>query len=165
MQAVELSTLLPLDIKKFSLCTVKLQFFVRYPFSYFWLETGSYEGIFVLSRASKQNYIEIWGPQNKNKFSSSIKFRTFNFSKVRKYEIKYRTEICDFTQGKQVHHQHEHCYTRPSNISLSLSLSLSLLRTHSHSLSLSLPLFLINLMLVWPSCTFSGEIIIARKCS
>ena len=32
---------------------VKLQIFVRYPFSYFWLETGSYELIFVLSKASK----------------------------------------------------------------------------------------------------------------
>ena len=32
--------------------------FVRYPFSYFWLETGSYELIFVHSRASKQSYIE-----------------------------------------------------------------------------------------------------------
>ena len=53
--------------------TVKLQIFVRYPFSYFWLETGSYELIFALSRASKQNYIEIRGPQNKNKFSSGIK--------------------------------------------------------------------------------------------
>ena len=63
-------------------CTVKLQIFVRYPFSYFWLETGSYELIFVLSRASKQNYIEIRWPQDKNKFSSGIKFRTF--SKVRK---------------------------------------------------------------------------------
>ena len=57
--------------------TVKLQIFVRYPFSYFWLETGSYELIFVLSRASKQNYIEIRWPQDKNKFSSGIKFRTF----------------------------------------------------------------------------------------
>ena len=38
---------------------VKLQIFVRYPFSYFWLETGSYELTFVLSRATKQNYIEI----------------------------------------------------------------------------------------------------------
>ena len=32
--------------------TVKLQIFVRYPFSYFWLETGSHELIFVLSTAS-----------------------------------------------------------------------------------------------------------------
>ena len=57
--------------------TVKLQMSVRYPFSYFCLETGSYELIFVLSRASKQNYIEIRWPQDKNKFSSDIKFRTF----------------------------------------------------------------------------------------
>ena len=57
--------------------TVKLQIFVRYPFSYFWLETGSYELIFVLSRASKQKYIEIRWPQDKDKFSSGIKFRTF----------------------------------------------------------------------------------------
>ena len=57
--------------------TVKLQIFVRYPFSYFGLETGSYELIFVLLRDSKQNYIEIRWPQDKNKFSSGIKFRTF----------------------------------------------------------------------------------------
>ena len=57
--------------------TVKLQIFVRYSFSYFRLETGSYELIFVLSRASKQNYIEIRWPQDKNKFSSGIKFRIF----------------------------------------------------------------------------------------
>ena len=63
---------------------VKLQIFVRYPFSYFWLETGSYELIFVLSRALKQNYIEIRWPQDKNKFSSGIKFRTvFKSTKVR----------------------------------------------------------------------------------
>ena len=65
------------------------------PFSYFWLETGSYELIFVCLRVSKQNYIEIRWPQDKNKFSSGIKFALF--SKVRKYEIKYRTKICDFT--------------------------------------------------------------------
>ena len=60
------------------LITVKLQIFVvRYPFSYFWLETGSYKLIFVLSTASKQNYIEIRWPRDKHKFSSGIKFRTF----------------------------------------------------------------------------------------
>ena len=75
--------------------TVKLQIFVRYPFSYFWLETGSYKLIFVLLRASQQNHIEIRGSQNKKKFSYSIKFSTF--SKYEKYEIKYRTKICDFT--------------------------------------------------------------------
>ena len=48
-----------------------------YPFSYFWLETGSYKLTFVLSRASKQNYIDIRWRQDKNKFSSGIKFRTF----------------------------------------------------------------------------------------
>ena len=53
--------------------TVKLSTFVRYPFSYFWLETGSYELIFVLSRASKQNYIENQWPQDKITFSSGIK--------------------------------------------------------------------------------------------
>ena len=57
--------------------TVKLQIFIRYPFSYFRLETGSYKLNFVLSRASKQNYIEIRWPRDKNKFSSGIKFRTF----------------------------------------------------------------------------------------
>ena len=57
--------------------TVKLQIFVRYLFSYFWLETGSYELFFVLSRVLKQNYIEIRWPQENNKFSSGIKFRTF----------------------------------------------------------------------------------------
>ena len=75
--------------------TVKLQIFVRYPFSYFWLETGSYELIFVLSRASKQNYIEIRWPQDKINFHPVLNFTLL--SKVRKYEIKYRTKICDFT--------------------------------------------------------------------
>ena len=73
------------------------QIFVRYPFTYFWLETGSYKLIFILLRASKQNDIEIWGPQSKMKVSYGIKFSTF--SKVRKYENKYRTKICDFTEG------------------------------------------------------------------
>ena len=50
--------------------SVKLHIFFRYLFSYFWLvlETGSYEPIFVHSRVSKQNDVEIWGPQNKKKF-------------------------------------------------------------------------------------------------
>ena len=68
--------------------TVKSQILVRYPFSYSSLETGSYELIFVLSRASKQNQsnkIEIRGSQNKKKFSYSIKFNTFfKSTKVRK---------------------------------------------------------------------------------
>ena len=69
--------------------TVKLQIFVRYSFSYFWLETGSYELIFVLSRASKQNYIEIRWPQahlrTKMNCHPVLNFAFF-FSKVRKYE-------------------------------------------------------------------------------
>ena len=79
------------NLAKKTVCknTVKLQIFVQYPFSYFWLETGLYELIFVLSRASKQNYIEIRWPQDKNKFSSGIKFRTFfksmKLSTVRKF--------------------------------------------------------------------------------
>ena len=75
--------------------TVKLQIFVRYPFLYFWLETGSCELIFVLSTASKQITLKFDGLQTKNKLSSCIIFCTF--SQVRKYEIKYRTKICDFT--------------------------------------------------------------------
>ena len=39
--------------------TVKLQIFVRCPFSYFSVETGSYELIFVLSRASKQMTLKL----------------------------------------------------------------------------------------------------------
>ena len=70
--------------------TVKLQIFVRYPFLYFWLETGSYELIFVLLRASKQNYIEIRWPQD-NKFSSGIKFRTFFKSTKLSTERKFVT--------------------------------------------------------------------------
>ena len=62
--------------------SVKSQIFVRYPFSYFWLETGSHKLIFVLLRASKQNYIEIRGPHDKKKFPYSIKFSTF----FQKYE-------------------------------------------------------------------------------
>ena len=69
--------------------TVKFQIFVRYPFSHFWLETGSYELIFVLLRALNQNNIEIRWPQDKNIFSSGIKFRTFfestKLSTVRKF--------------------------------------------------------------------------------
>ena len=61
--------------------TVKLQTFVRYPFSYFWLETGSYQLIFVLSRASKQNYIEIRWPQDKKNF-----YPVLNFHFFQKYE-------------------------------------------------------------------------------
>ena len=84
-----------LNTSRASWLTVKLQIFVRYPFSYFWLETGSYELIFVLSRASKQNCIEIRWPQDKINFHPVLNFALF--SKVRKYEIKYRMKICDFT--------------------------------------------------------------------
>ena len=38
------------------------------------LKTGSYKLIFVLSRASKQNDVDIWGPQNKKKFSYGVEF-------------------------------------------------------------------------------------------
>ena len=61
--------------------TVKVQIFVRYLFSYFWLETGSYALIFVLSRVCEENDVEIQWLQSKKKFSYNIKFRTF--SKVR----------------------------------------------------------------------------------
>ena len=61
--------------------TVKLQIFVRYLFSYFRLETGSYVLIFVLSRVCEENDVEIQWLQSKNKFSYDINFRTF--SKVR----------------------------------------------------------------------------------
>ena len=61
--------------------TVKLQIFVRYLFSYFRLETGSYVLIFVLSRVCEENDVEIQWLQSKKKFSYDIKFRTF--SKVR----------------------------------------------------------------------------------
>ena len=83
---------------QFFMVTVKLQIFVRYPFSYFWLETGSYELIFVLSRASRQNYIEIRWPEDKNKISSGVKFRTF--FKSTKVGNKYRTKIFDFYSNK-----------------------------------------------------------------
>ena len=45
--------------------TVKSHVFVRYPFSYLWLETGSGELISVLSRASKQNEIKFEGLKRK----------------------------------------------------------------------------------------------------
>ena len=71
------------------LSTVKSQIFVRYLFSYFWLDTGSHERIFVLLRASKQNDIDIQVPQNKKKFSYSVKFS----SCFQKYEsTKISTE-------------------------------------------------------------------------
>ena len=61
--------------------TVKLQIFVRYLFSYFRLETGSYVLVFVLSGVCEENDVEIQWLQSKKKFSYDIKFRTF--SKVR----------------------------------------------------------------------------------
>ena len=60
------------------------QIFVRYPFSYFSLETSSYKLIFVLSRASKQNNIKFRGPQSVKKFSYGIKFSTFKSTTVRR---------------------------------------------------------------------------------
>ena len=66
--------------------TVKLQIFVRYLFSYFRLETGSYVLIFVLSRVCEENDVEIQWLQSKKKFSYDIKFRTFSkVRNVRKY--------------------------------------------------------------------------------
>ena len=75
--------------------TVKLQIFVRYPFSYFDLK---------LVRTNLFSYFR--GPQNKitlkfDGLKTKINFCPILnfalFSKVRKYEIKYRTKICDFT--------------------------------------------------------------------
>ena len=66
--------------------TVKVQIFVRYPFLYFWVETG---------RTNKFSYC--WGPQKKMtlKFEGLKTKRNFHtelnlvlFSKVRKYENK-----------------------------------------------------------------------------
>ena len=71
--------------------TVKSQIFVRYPFSYFWLETGSFELIFIVSRASKQNDAEIREPRSKKKVSYDINFCTFfKSTKVRKYQLTVR---------------------------------------------------------------------------
>ena len=64
--------------------TEKLQFFVRCPFSYFWLESGSRELIFALSRASKHNDVEIWRPQSKKKFSYRLQYSIKYF--FQKYE-------------------------------------------------------------------------------
>ena len=69
------------DRRSVSAATVKLQIFVRYLFSYFRLETGSYVLIFVLSRVCEEYDVEIQWLQSKKKFSYDIKFRTF--SKVR----------------------------------------------------------------------------------
>ena len=66
--------------------TVKLQIFVRYLFSYFRLETGSYVLIFVLSRVCEENDVGIQWLQSKKNFSYDIKFRTF--SKVRNVRKK-----------------------------------------------------------------------------
>ena len=79
--------------------TVKSQIFVRYPFSYFWLESSLYKLIFVLSRASTQNDIEIQGLGAKRNVHTVLNFVLF--SKVQNYEIKYRAKICDFTVAKQ----------------------------------------------------------------
>ena len=82
-----------------ALLTVKLQIFVRYLFSYFRLETGSYVLIFVLSRVCEENDVEIQWLQSKKKFSYDIKF--VFFQKYEMYENKYRTKICDFTVSGQ----------------------------------------------------------------
>ena len=75
--------------------TVKLQIFVRYPFSYFSLETGSYKLIFVLRGPQNKITLKFDGLETKINFHLVLIFALF--SKVRKYEIKYRTKICDFT--------------------------------------------------------------------
>ena len=75
--------------------TVKLQIFVRYLFSYFRLETGSYVLIFVLLRVCEKNDVETQWLQSKKKFSYGINFVLFQ--KYEMYENKYRTKICDFT--------------------------------------------------------------------
>ena len=75
--------------------TVKLQIFVRYPFSYFWLETGPYKLIFVLSRPQNKITLKFDGLKTKINFHLVLNFALF--SRVRMYEIKYRTKICDFT--------------------------------------------------------------------
>ena len=54
--------------------TVKLQTFVRYPFSYFWLVTGSYELIFVLSRVCEENDVESQWLQSKKNFHAIFFF-------------------------------------------------------------------------------------------
>ena len=64
-------TLISLGLKNTGLITVKSQNSLRYPFSYFRLEAGLHELIFVLSRASKQNDFEIGGHQSQKKISYS----------------------------------------------------------------------------------------------
>ena len=80
-------------------CTVQLQIFVRYPFSYFFLSWNWFVGTnfrtFEGLKRKLHNYIEIWGPENEKKFHTELNLVLF--SKVRKYEIKYWTKICDFT--------------------------------------------------------------------
>ena len=76
--------------------TVKLQIFVRYLFSYFRLETGSYVLIFVLSRGSaKKMTLKFNGFKAKRNFHAILNFVLFQ--KYEMYENKYRTKICDFT--------------------------------------------------------------------
>ena len=60
------------DRRSVSAATVKLQIFVRYLFSYFRLETGSYVLIFVLSRVCEEYDVEIQWLQSKKKFSYDI---------------------------------------------------------------------------------------------
>ena len=74
--------------------TIKSQILVLYQFSYFWLETVSYELISVLSRASKQNDVEIRGTQSKKKnyvrfYISHFfpKYESTKLSTVRKFVI------------------------------------------------------------------------------
>ena len=108
-----------------SICsnTVKLQIFVRYQFSYFWLETGLYELIFVLSRASKQNFIEIQWPQDKITFHPVLNFVLF--SKVRKYEIT--TLAKKIETGTQANHRRMHAreITRLRHVRAAVSIFLA----------------------------------------
>ena len=71
--------------------TVKLQIFVRYLFSYFRLETGSYVLIFVLSRVCEKMTLKFNGFKAKRNFHTILNFVLFQ--KYEMYKNKYRTEF------------------------------------------------------------------------
>ena len=62
--------------------TVKLQIFVRYLFSYFRLETGSYVLIFILLRVFEENDVEIQWLQSKKKIFIRTFFKSTKCTKI-----------------------------------------------------------------------------------
>ena len=75
--------------------TVKLQTSIRYLFSYFRLETGSYVLILYFRGSAKKMTLKINRFKAKRNFHTILNFVLFH--KYEMYENKHRTKICDYT--------------------------------------------------------------------